>query len=234
MFCSLVVFLRDWTSWSIVESTYTASLTTPESSTSGLVPALPTATTHHGRDTGEGEGVGQWEEPGDLNRGPLLSHRFTARKQSKRKKAWERSAWPFFLEIRCQILVNRGWVSRKKMHPSTRPEGQMEGEMALTAIVRKTEKVLSLSPPSISLSLSHSLSRGCRLHRETMTPTITGTTRTSMACLKWQGLSLYWSMLMPVSSLYTTGLCYIIIYPLCSHYCPWRAYWWTDTSQPSQ
>ena len=36
--------------------------------------------------------------------------------------------------------MNRGWVPRQLMHPSTRPEGQEEGDVALTAIVRKTEK----------------------------------------------------------------------------------------------
>jgi surfeit locus 1 family protein len=34
------------------------------------------------------------------------------------------------------VLVNRGWVPKGKMDPRTRPNGQIEGEINLTAVVR--------------------------------------------------------------------------------------------------
>ncbi|XP_021117396.1 surfeit locus protein 1 isoform X3 [Heterocephalus glaber] len=37
------------------------------------------------------------------------------------------------------ILVNRGFVPRKKVNPETRQKGQVEGEVALTGVVRLTE-----------------------------------------------------------------------------------------------
>ncbi|XP_076057111.1 surfeit locus protein 1 [Oratosquilla oratoria] len=37
------------------------------------------------------------------------------------------------------ILVNRGWVPRKKKKPSSRHEGQLEGELVITAVVRDKE-----------------------------------------------------------------------------------------------
>ena len=59
----------------------------------------------------------------------------------------------------CEILVNRGWVPRQQMHPSTRPEGQVEGDVALTAILRKTEKVRAyhqfLFPPHTAHTHTH-------------------------------------------------------------------------------
>lgn len=48
---------------------------------------------------------------------------------------------PFFLTDRnASILVNRGWVPRRKMNPETRKEGQIEGEIRFVGVVRKTEK----------------------------------------------------------------------------------------------
>lgn len=48
---------------------------------------------------------------------------------------------PFILSDRdLTILVNRGWVPKKMTLPSTRPEGQVTGELTLTGIVRHTEK----------------------------------------------------------------------------------------------
>ena len=37
--------------------------------------------------------------------------------------------------------MNRGWVPKNKTDPTKRPDGQIEGEVTLTAVVRKTEKV---------------------------------------------------------------------------------------------
>lgn len=48
---------------------------------------------------------------------------------------------PFFLMDRnASILVNRGWVPRRKMNPASRKEGQIEGEIQFVGVVRKTEK----------------------------------------------------------------------------------------------
>lgn len=38
--------------------------------------------------------------------------------------------------------MNRGWVPPQKIVPSTRKEGQVEGEVTFDAVVRHTEKVL--------------------------------------------------------------------------------------------
>ncbi|XP_015592429.1 surfeit locus protein 1 isoform X2 [Cephus cinctus] len=47
---------------------------------------------------------------------------------------------PFKLQDRdLTILVNRGWVSRKKKNPVTRPEGQISGPVEITGIVRLSE-----------------------------------------------------------------------------------------------
>lgn len=49
---------------------------------------------------------------------------------------------PFKLSDRpYSILVNRGWVGCRKKDPNTRPEGQVEGEVELVGIVRKSEGV---------------------------------------------------------------------------------------------
>ena len=37
------------------------------------------------------------------------------------------------------ILVNRGWVPKKKLKPETRAEAQVEGEHVLTGVVRTSE-----------------------------------------------------------------------------------------------
>lgn len=53
-------------------------------------------------------------------------------------------AWiitPFQLsDTNKRILVNRGWVPREKFNPKYRHEGQVEGEVELSGIVRKSEK----------------------------------------------------------------------------------------------
>ncbi|PIK41010.1 putative surfeit locus protein 1 [Apostichopus japonicus] len=47
---------------------------------------------------------------------------------------------PFYVaDKRKWILVNRGWVPRTKVQPSTRQEGQVEGTLDLTGVVRLTE-----------------------------------------------------------------------------------------------
>lgn len=43
------------------------------------------------------------------------------------------------LFFRQTILVNRGWVPRKKLDPSTRQSGQVTSSVELTGIVRKQE-----------------------------------------------------------------------------------------------
>lgn len=48
---------------------------------------------------------------------------------------------PFKLSDRdVSILVNRGWVPRAKTSPESRTQGQVEGEIELTGIVRRPEK----------------------------------------------------------------------------------------------
>ncbi|XP_026907550.1 surfeit locus protein 1 isoform X1 [Acinonyx jubatus] len=42
-------------------------------------------------------------------------------------------------ELGITILVNRGFVPRKKVNPDTRPKGQIEGEVDLVGMVRLTE-----------------------------------------------------------------------------------------------
>ncbi|XP_037934212.1 SURF1-like protein [Teleopsis dalmanni] len=44
------------------------------------------------------------------------------------------------------ILVNRGWVSRKQVKPTTRPEGQIEHEVEITGVVRCGEKRAQFTP----------------------------------------------------------------------------------------
>lgn len=56
-------------------------------------------------------------------------------------------AWiitPFELTGRqYSILVNRGWVPKNKIDAEKRKEGQVEGEVTFTGIVRRTEHVKS-------------------------------------------------------------------------------------------
>uniref|UniRef100_A0A147BHD8 SURF1-like protein n=1 Tax=Ixodes ricinus TaxID=34613 RepID=A0A147BHD8_IXORI len=54
---------------------------------------------------------------------------------------------PFKLADRdVSILVNRGWVPRAKTAPESRAQGQIEGEVQLTGIVRRPEKRPPLGP----------------------------------------------------------------------------------------
>ncbi|XP_070501094.1 SURF1-like protein [Chironomus tepperi] len=54
---------------------------------------------------------------------------------------------PFKLEGREEtILVNRGWVSRKNLNPSTRKNGQIEGIVEVEGIVRLNEPRPQFSP----------------------------------------------------------------------------------------
>lgn len=47
---------------------------------------------------------------------------------------------PFHLSDRnMTIMINRGWVPRKKSNPANRTAGQIEGELELVGVVRKTE-----------------------------------------------------------------------------------------------
>ena len=45
-----------------------------------------------------------------------------------------------------EILVNRGWVAQSKLRPETRPQGQVEGEVNISGIVRKTEGRAQFAP----------------------------------------------------------------------------------------
>ena len=45
-----------------------------------------------------------------------------------------------------EILVNRGWVAQSKLRPETRPQGQVEGEVSISGIVRKTEGRAQFAP----------------------------------------------------------------------------------------
>lgn len=48
---------------------------------------------------------------------------------------------PFILSDRdLTILVNRGWVPKKKTFPATREEGQIKGELEIEGVIRNTEK----------------------------------------------------------------------------------------------
>merc|ERR1712126_110746 len=54
---------------------------------------------------------------------------------------------PFKLSNRdLTILVNRGWVDRKRKNAETRQEGQLEGEVVFTAVVRKAENRAPFMP----------------------------------------------------------------------------------------
>lgn len=49
---------------------------------------------------------------------------------------------PFFChELGQWVLVNRGWVPRRKMDPSTRAEGQVKGDVTIVTVVRTQEPV---------------------------------------------------------------------------------------------
>ncbi|KAK8738640.1 hypothetical protein OTU49_003985 [Cherax quadricarinatus] len=50
------------------------------------------------------------------------------------------------------VLINRGWVSRKQKDPATRINGQVEGLMELTAVVRKTENRVPFMPKNTKTS----------------------------------------------------------------------------------
>lgn len=52
----------------------------------------------------------------------------------------------YFCVFRETILVNRGWVSRNRLDPKTRPEGQIKGTVELTGIVRKGEARPQFTP----------------------------------------------------------------------------------------
>lgn len=61
---------------------------------------------------------------------------------------------PFKLADRdLTILVNRGWVARNHKNPKSRLEGQVEGTVNLTAVVRKTEERAPFMPDSTKGSL---------------------------------------------------------------------------------
>jgi len=45
-----------------------------------------------------------------------------------------------------EILVNRGWVPKNQLQPSSRPQGQVEGEVEMSGIVRSTEARPQFSP----------------------------------------------------------------------------------------
>ncbi|KAF0304586.1 Surfeit locus protein 1 [Amphibalanus amphitrite] len=49
-----------------------------------------------------------------------------------------------------EILVNRGWVPTKMMAPSTRQQGQIEGEHDIVGVVRRTETRSQFMPANSS------------------------------------------------------------------------------------
>lgn len=54
---------------------------------------------------------------------------------------------PFYCnETQSYILVNRGWVPKSRMNPVTRPQGQIEGQVILSGLVRTQEKRPPFSP----------------------------------------------------------------------------------------
>ncbi|XP_062515731.1 surfeit locus protein 1-like [Corticium candelabrum] len=47
---------------------------------------------------------------------------------------------PFYCrQTNSRILVNRGWVPKSRLNPQSRLEGQIEGEVTLTALIRRNE-----------------------------------------------------------------------------------------------
>ena len=50
------------------------------------------------------------------------------------------------------ILVNRGWVSKSKLDPKSRPQGQVNGQIDLVGVVRKEEKRQQFTPKNNSES----------------------------------------------------------------------------------
>ncbi|OXB69061.1 hypothetical protein ASZ78_009537 [Callipepla squamata] len=77
----------------------------------------------------------------------LLLRERTARVQRRKWKldliaqlASRLSSEPIPLTVEVTILVNRGFVPKKKLKPETRLKGQIEGEIDLTGVVRLSEK----------------------------------------------------------------------------------------------
>ncbi len=57
------------------------------------------------------------------------------------QKMEQMSITPFYCtELGVTILVNRGFVPKKKLKPETRLKGQIEEEIDLTGVVRLSEK----------------------------------------------------------------------------------------------
>ncbi|GAU90812.1 hypothetical protein RvY_03177 [Ramazzottius varieornatus] len=44
------------------------------------------------------------------------------------------------------ILVDRGWVATNRINPSTRPDGQVQGEVTVTGVIRNSEKANNFTP----------------------------------------------------------------------------------------
>jgi surfeit locus 1 family protein len=53
---------------------------------------------------------------------------------------------PFVLTNGMAVLVNRGWVPSERKDPAARPEGQIQGETDITALVRLTQKQGMMQP----------------------------------------------------------------------------------------
>jgi len=53
---------------------------------------------------------------------------------------------PFVLTSGERILINRGWVPRKDKNPKSRKEGQIEGTILLTGLLRSNEKRPQFTP----------------------------------------------------------------------------------------
>ena len=43
-------------------------------------------------------------------------------------------------------MIDRGWVSTNRINPSTRSVGQVQGQVTLTAVIRKSEEAKSFTP----------------------------------------------------------------------------------------
>lgn len=150
------------------------------------------------------------------------------------------------------VLVNRGWVPRRKMDPDSRVQGQagntilfpsqytgvttrtliivivcfqIEGDITLTAVVRKQEKVLQLNYQSPVLPLSSNLpsppstpSLPPSTFSDLLSPltmillTTAGPTEMWRLWLSMPTLQPYLWMLMPVSSISSTSLVTLINY----------------------
>ncbi|EDV28109.1 expressed hypothetical protein [Trichoplax adhaerens] len=73
--------------------------------------------------------------------GPRSLHKDTAVTSMQPSESGMNVITPFICnEPDITILVNRGWVPRSKVDPSTRQEGQIEGETTVTGVIRHSDR----------------------------------------------------------------------------------------------